>query len=561
MAGTRLIRRLANLAIRASRSVSACRWLAVVMVAMLISPLAPDVLVAPASFATATVQPFATTTAGYWMVTSHGAMMSFGNVALFGSTGTIPLNAPVVAMAPTPDYRGYWLVAADGGIFAFGDAHFYGSMGGRRLNKPIVSITADPATGGYWEVASDGGIFSFNAPFYGSMGGRVLNKPIVGIASAPGGRGYWEVASDGGIFAFGDAPFYGSMGGRVLNAPIVGIASAPDGHGYWEVASDGGIFAFGDAHFYGSMGGRRLNGPIVSISAAPDGLGYWMVGADGGVFSFGSAHFRGSAGNFELRKEPVVMLVGAPGSGTAPNQGRSEGLQGYPQGASGYDISFPQCGSAYPRPSAVGIVGVEDGSPFSTNPCLASEASWAGIGLSVYLNTSFYTPGGAIPSQAQDGPAGACAPADMSCEGYNLGYANAIYAVHALEAAGVAPQSPINWWLDVEMGNNWSANSTANARVIQGSIDALRAQGLTVGIYSTVYQWDKITGGYAPTPAVPEWYPSGSASYPPSQWCSSSNPISGTTDSFTGGPIWMVQEGPYDNNASIQLTYDEDFVC
>ncbi len=486
--------------------------------AVVLAQLPSLLLLEPAGAATP-ITPFATTTAGYWLATSHGAMMSFGNVPLYGSTGTLTLSAPVVAIAATPDYRGYWLAASDGGVFSFGDATFYGSMGGKRLNKPIVGIAADSATGGYWEVASDGGIFSFHAPFYGSMGAKRLNKPIVGIAPAPGGAGYWEVASDGGIFAFGSAQFYGSMGGRRLNAPITGIA------------------------------------------AAPDGLGYWMVGSDGGIFTFGMSSFRGSAGNFELRAEPVVAIVTAPGSGADPSSGRSEGFQGYPSGASGFDISFPQCGSSYPAPSTVGVVGVEDGSPFTTNPCLASEASWAGIGLSVYLNTSFYSPDGSVPPQAEQGPAGACAPSNLPCEGYNLGYANANYAVDTLALAGVPLQSPINWWLDVETGNNWSSNQIANARVIQGSIDALRARGVTVGIYSTAYQWSAITGGYLPTPAVPEWYPSGSASYAPSAWCSSTNPISATSDSFTGGPIWMVQEGPYDNSGTFQTTYDQDFVC
>jgi hypothetical protein len=60
--------------------------------------------------------------------------------------GGIPLNKPVVGVAPTPDGNGYWEVASDGGIFAFGDAKFYGSMGGIPLDQPVVGIA--PTGGG-----------------------------------------------------------------------------------------------------------------------------------------------------------------------------------------------------------------------------------------------------------------------------------------------------------------------------------------------------------------------------------------------------------------------------
>ncbi len=236
---------------------------------------------------------------GYYMFSSGGELYGFGNnhyLTYMGNLGDdFSLNAPIVAMAVTPDGGGYWMLGLDGGIFAFGDAQFYGSTGGMTLNKPIVGMAPTKDGKGYWLVASDGGIFSFgDAQFYGSMGGTPLNQPIVGMAASPGGTGYWLVASDGGIFSFGDAQFYGSTGNIALNQPIVAMAATPDGKGYWFVAFDGGVFSFGDAGFHGSAANLTLVEPVIGITSTPSGQGYWLVAADGGLFNYGDAQFFGS---------------------------------------------------------------------------------------------------------------------------------------------------------------------------------------------------------------------------------------------------------------------------
>ncbi len=59
-------------------------------------------------------------------------------------------------------------MASEGGIFSFGSAPVYGSTGSIALNRPIIAGLDDPSGDGYWLLASDGGIFSFHAPFYGS---------------------------------------------------------------------------------------------------------------------------------------------------------------------------------------------------------------------------------------------------------------------------------------------------------------------------------------------------------------------------------------------------------
>ena len=106
----------------------------------------------------------------YYFAAADGGVFAV-NATFYGSAAGLSLDAPIVAMALTPDNGGYWLVAADGGVFAFGDAHFYGSMGGHALDQPIVGMAVDRATGGYWLVGRDGGVFAFDAPFYGSADG------------------------------------------------------------------------------------------------------------------------------------------------------------------------------------------------------------------------------------------------------------------------------------------------------------------------------------------------------------------------------------------------------
>ncbi len=274
---------------------------------------------------------------GYWLVASDGGIFSYGDAGFYGSAGSIPLNRPIVGMAPTPDGGGYWLVASDGGIFSYGDAGFYGSAGSIPLNRPIVGMAPTPDGGGYWLVASDGGIFSYgDAGFYGSAGSIPLNRPIVGMAPTPDGGGYWLVASDGGIFSYGDAGFYGSAGSIPLNRPIVGMAPTPDGGGYWLVASDGGIFSYGDAGFYGSAGSIPLNRPIVGMAPTPDGGGYWLVASDGGIFSYGDAGFYGSAGSIPLNR-PIVGMAPTP-DGAARRQ--ATGAMSAPPGYSSSRLIF-----------------------------------------------------------------------------------------------------------------------------------------------------------------------------------------------------------------------------
>jgi len=248
---------------------------------------------------------------GYWFVAADGGIFAYGDSQFYGSTGSKPLNQPIVGMAATPSGHGYWLVARDGGIFAFGDAPFYGSTGAIRLNQPIVGMAATRSGHGYWFVAADGGIFAFgDAQFYGSTGGRPLNQPIVAMAATPSGNGYWLVGGDGAVFPFGDAASFG--GPDHPRQPIIAFAATKDGRGYWLAGRDGSVYAFGDAPALGST--PTLNQPIVSMAATPSGAGYWLCARDGGIFAFGDARFYGSTGNIHLN-QPIVGLAATPEPG------------------------------------------------------------------------------------------------------------------------------------------------------------------------------------------------------------------------------------------------------
>jgi hypothetical protein len=209
--------------------------------------------------------------------------------------GMVPASSGAATPQPagTSQAESYWLVAADGGVFSFGSANFYGSMGGMPLNAPIVGMAPSTDDAGYWLVAADGGVFTFgNAGFYGSMGGMPLNQPVVGMAATPDGKGYWLVGSDGGVFAFGDATYYDSLPGIGVhpNAPVVSITATTDGGGYYLAGQDGGVFTFGDAVFYGSFVNQQWQVPYITpavvglalnYGAPPVAPGYFVAASNG----------------------------------------------------------------------------------------------------------------------------------------------------------------------------------------------------------------------------------------------------------------------------------------
>jgi hypothetical protein len=199
----------------------------------------------------------------------------------------------------------------------------------------------------------------------------------------------------------------------------------------------------------------------------------------------------------------------------------------YSPGTRGVDIGWPNCNTRVPRVT-FGIVGVTDGHGYSTNPCIAKEASHFG-NLSLYVNTGWYNHSTHINATSPK----VCAQGHNNCLAYNYGYNAGLYAINAAQSVGV---SSTTWWLDVETGNTWNTDVVQNQNSLQGEHDALVAHGATtVGVYSTTAQWKSLTGGWQNN------WPSWGAT----TWTTAKHAHTYCTGhEFTGGPSYLMQYKP-----------------
>jgi hypothetical protein len=226
-----------------------------------------------------------------------------------------------------------------------------------------------------------------------------------------------------------------------------------------------------------------------------------------------------------------------------------------PPASRGYDISWPQCGSAYPSSPAFGIVGVNKGIVFSPNPCLASEVTWAGgAKAQLYANTG--NPGPALSSHWPKGQTSPrfCDPANADTAdcafdyGYNAAsdsYADAVAAFQSLRLA--TSPAATTWWLDVETSNSWRSDTSLNVAALQGEASYFTAVAhvARLGIYSTSYQWGVIAGGSTAFSAYASWIAGVGSLNNAQSHCIGSG--------FTGGGAALAQ---YAYNG-----FDADLVC
>ena len=220
----------------------------------------------------------------------------------------------------------------------------------------------------------------------------------------------------------------------------------------------------------------------------------------------------------------------------------------------GYDISYPQCNRTFPATPGFGIVGVNDGLPFSVNPCLGtgggpSELQWAGVSAGLYVNTA--DPGPALSSHWPNGQTAPkqCAttanPGSNTAEcaydyGWNAAansYQDAVSAYVAVGwAAPGATRTPVanQWWLDVESANSWTTNTAFNVDALQGEADYLSSVGAaSVGFYANSSDWQTITGNTSSFAAYRSWVPGAGSLTQAQADCSGAG--------FTGGGVALTQ--------------------
>jgi hypothetical protein len=228
------------------------------------------------------------------------------------------------------------------------------------------------------------------------------------------------------------------------------------------------------------------------------------------------------------------------------------------------DISYPQCFARLPRARAswYAVIGANDGRAFTSNPCLVGQLRWAkslGGAPAFYANTG--NPG---PKRAHHWPIGArtpfpCAarhPNSLACSfdyGWNAArqsFAAAATAArhlhHVSQTDAEARAANVDWWLDVETTNSWQTligRPTRKARnndtmALVGEVDALKSVGVrNVGVYSTRYQWRRITGA---TP-ITRWFLGGMRAWVAGYSNRFTAWFGCFRRSFTGGPVVLTQ--------------------
>lgn len=269
-----------------------------------------------------------------------------------------------------------------------------------------------------------------------------------------------------------------------------------------------------------------------------------------------------------------ATVVGGPAVQAVAKGGGGGG--GKSVAPTGYDVSYPQCGSPFPTNVTFGIVGVNDGIVYSPNPCLGtgdgpSELAWAQQAANhapwFYANTA--DPG---PAYSSHWPTGQTAP--QPCDGSNSSACSYDYGWNAAKdsfndavvaeqqvngttaAAAASAAAAGGWWLDVETANSWQTLESAygqtdaskqnDVNALAGAVAALNDAGVTqVGFYSTGLQWTQITGSTGQFPTAPSWLTGYTNLNAAKAAC--------TATGFTGGPVKLTQYQ--------QTGFDADYAC
>lgn len=227
----------------------------------------------------------------------------------------------------------------------------------------------------------------------------------------------------------------------------------------------------------------------------------------------------------------------------------------------GNDVSWPQCGKSLPKGQTFAIVGVNNGLANTTNPCLASQLSWAATSrggtaqplVALYVNTA--NPGTAgtwWPSSNTYGgttvsnPYGQCTSGSVGAAcSYMYGYAK---AYDDANIRGVSNPGAYTWWLDVETSNSWSSDQSTNRADLEGMVAYFAGIGASTGLYSTAAQWNQVAGSVPSSSnlySLHSWLPGANSLAAAKRKCSSL-PLTG------GGKVTLAQyvSGGFDYDTS-----------
>lgn len=227
----------------------------------------------------------------------------------------------------------------------------------------------------------------------------------------------------------------------------------------------------------------------------------------------------------------------------------------------GVDVSWPQCGKPLPKGQSFAIIGVNNGLANNTNPCLATQLTWAatstgGTGqplVALYVNTgnpgtagSWWPTSNTYAGKTVANPYGTCSKGSVGAAcSYMYGYAK---AYDDANIRGVKNPAAYTWWLDVETENSWSSDKAANRADLEGMAAYFASIGAKTGLYSTGYQWAQIVGTVPATSnlyAQRSWLAGASSLSNAGSMCSAA-PLTG------GGKVTMTQyiSGGFDYNKS-----------
>ena len=191
--------------------------------------------------------------------------------------------------------------------------------------------------------------------------------------------------------------------------------------------------------------------------------------------------------------------------------------------------------------SQYAIIGVNGGRAFKYNKCLAEQWQWARANgaAGIYVNVHFPRSAEELAHGATSDRQPNCAPGALACVAYNFGLNGLRDSLRYATSQGV--DAPFVW-LDVEQLNYWYPQPEFNAVVLRGAVDAANEAGIGVGVYSTPYQYKKISGDEQLN--IPVWSAGADGLGSVEKYCNERG--------FGGHPATLIQllPGQYDPNVA-----------